>query len=115
MELVIRAMALDQLGSAQLRRTFIKEFLVALLNGSMWGAALGLMTYMMYGRWELSLVIYGAMILELVVAALAGVAIPVLLRRIGRDPIMGSSVLLTATTDTMGFFIFLGLAAVFLL
>jgi magnesium transporter len=115
MELVIRAMALDQLGSAQLRRTFIKEFLVALLNGSMWGAALGAMTYMMYGRWELSLVIYGAMILELIVAALAGVAIPVMLRRVGRDPIMGSSVLLTATTDTMGFFIFLGLAAIFLM
>ena len=48
-------------------------------------------------------------------AALAGVAIPVFLKRIGRDPIMGSSVLLTATTDTMGFFIFLGLAAMFLL
>lgn len=115
MELVIRAMALDQLGSAQLRRTFIKEFLVALLNGSMWGAALGIMTFIMYGRWELSLVIYGAMILELIVAALAGVAIPVFLRKIGRDPIMGSSVLLTATTDTMGFFIFLGLAAIFLM
>ncbi|TXH04629.1 MAG: magnesium transporter [Nevskiaceae bacterium] len=115
MELVIRAMALDQLGSAQLRRTFVKEFLVALLNGSLWGAALGFTTYLLYGKWQLSLVIYGAMILELVVAALAGVAIPVTLKRIGRDPIMGSSVLLTATTDTMGFFIFLGLAAIFLI
>jgi magnesium transporter len=114
MELVIRAMALDQLGSAQLRKTFIKEFLVALLNGSVWGAALGIMTYILYGKWQLSLVIYGAMILELLVGALAGVAIPVGLKRIGRDPIMGSSVLLTATTDTMGFFILIGLAAVFM-
>ncbi len=55
------------------------------------------------------------MILELIVAAFAGVAIPVALKRLGRDPIMGSSVLLTATTDTMGFFIFLGLASLVLI
>ena len=115
MELVIRAMALDQLGAAQLRKTFIKEISVALLNGALWGAALGIMTYVLYGKPLLSLVIYGAMVLELVVAAIAGVGIPVGLKRMGRDPIMGSSVLLTATTDTMGFFIFLGLAALFLL
>ncbi|MFT4045473.1 MAG: magnesium transporter [Solimonas sp.] len=114
MELVIRAMALDQLGSARLRRTFFKEFLIALLNGSLWGAALGTVTFLVYGKWQLSLVIYAAMILELIVAAFAGVAIPVMLKRLGRDPIMGSSVLLTATTDTMGFFIFLGLASIFL-
>ncbi|PTU31685.1 magnesium transporter [Stenotrophobium rhamnosiphilum] len=115
MSLVTRAMALDQLRSSQLRQTFIKEFLVALLNGSLWGAALALMTYAMYGKWEIALVIYGAMILQLLLAAMVGVAIPVVLRRIGRDPVMGSSVLLTATTDAMGFFIFLGLAAIFLL
>lgn len=113
MELVIRAMALDQLGSAQLRRTFTKEFLIALLNGSMWGVALGTMTYMLYGNWKLSLAIWLSMLLELVVAAAAGVAIPVTLKRIGRDPVMGSSVLLTAVTDTMGFFILLGLATIF--
>jgi magnesium transporter len=115
MELVIRALALDQLGPAQLRRTFLKEFLIALLNGSVWGAALGTMTLVMYGKFKLALVIYGAMVLELIVAAVAGVAIPVGLKRIGRDPVMGSSVLLTAATDTCGFFIFLGLAAVVLL
>ena len=115
MELVIRAMALDQLGSAQLRKTFVKEILVALINGALWGAALGFMTYLLYGKPLLSLVIYGALALELVVAAIAGVGIPVGLKRLGRDPIMGSSVLLTATTDTMGFFIFLGLAAIFLI
>ena len=114
MELVIRALALDQLGPAQLRRTFIKEFLVAVLNGSIWGAALGMMTFMLYGQIKLSITIYGAMVLELVVAAVAGVAIPVGLKRLGRDPILGSSVLLTAITDTMGFFIFLGLATIFL-
>ncbi len=115
MELVIRALALDQLGPAQLRRTFVKEVLVALLNGSIWGAALGAMTFMLYGKPMLSLVIYGAMVIELAVAAFAGVAIPVALKRIGRDPVMGSSVLLTAVTDTTGFFVFLGLATVFLL
>jgi magnesium transporter len=114
MELVIRALALDQLGPAQLRRTFIKEMLVALLNGSMWGAALGGMTYLLYGKFTLALVIYAAMVIELVVGAFAGVAIPVTLKRIGRDPVMGSSVILTAITDSMGFFMFLGLATLFL-
>jgi len=69
------------------------------------------MTYILYGQFRLSLAIYGAMLLELIIAASAGVAIPVGLKAIGRDPVMGSSVLLTAVTDTMGFFIFLGLAA----
>ncbi|HWU67375.1 MAG TPA: magnesium transporter [Stenotrophobium sp.] len=115
MELVIRAMALDQLGPSQLRRTFTKETLVALLNGSVWGAALGAMTYALYEQWKLSLVIYASMVVELVVAAVAGVAIPVMLKRLGRDPVMGSAVILTATTDSIGFFIFLGLAAMVLL
>ncbi|HVT35552.1 MAG TPA: magnesium transporter, partial [Nevskiaceae bacterium] len=115
MVLVIRALALDPRGPAQLRRAFFKEVFVALLNGSVWGAALGTVTFMMYGKWKLSLVIYAAMVIELLVAAMAGVAIPTVLKRIGRDPVMGSSVLLTAVTDTCGFFIFLGLAAVFLL
>lgn len=115
MELVIRALALDKLGPAQLRRTFFKETLIALLNGSIWGAALGALTFVLYHTLKLSLVIAGAMLIELVVAAIAGVVIPVTLKRVGRDPVMGSSVLLTATTDTVGFFLFLGLATAFLL
>lgn len=112
--LVIRGLALDQLGPAQLRQMFTKEFSIATLNGLLWGGALGLMTLLLYRDFHLSLVITAALLLNLWVAAAAGVLIPLMLHRFGRDPVMGSSVILTAMTDSMGFFIFLGLAALFL-
>jgi magnesium transporter len=68
----------------------------------------------MYSRWSLGLVMTGAVLLNLVVAAIAGVLIPLGLQATGRDPAHGASVLLTFVTDGMGFFLFLGLARVFL-
>ena len=112
--LVIRGLALNQLGPTQLRKMFSKEFGIATINGTLWGAVLGVATLLLYQNWALSLVIAGAVLLNLWVAAAAGVLIPLTLSRLDRDPVMGSSVLLTAFTDSMGFFIFLALAAVFL-
>ena len=112
--LVIRGLALNQLGPAQLRKMFSKEFAIATVNGALWGSVLGVATLALYHQWTLALVIAAAVLLNLWVAAAAGVLIPLLLQRFGRDPVMGSSVLLTAMTDSMGFFIFLGLAATFL-
>ncbi|MEK6806767.1 MAG: magnesium transporter [Pseudomonadota bacterium] len=112
--LVIRGLALDQLGPSQLRAMLRKEFAVATVNGLMWGSVLGFTTLLVYQQWALSLVIGSAVLLNLWVAAAGGVFIPLTLQRFGRDPVMGSSVLLTALTDSMGFFIFLGLAAIFL-
>ena len=112
--LVIRGLALDQLGPAQLRQMFTKEFSIATLNGLVWGGALGVVTLLLYRDIHLSLVIAAALLLNLWVAAAAGVLIPLTLQRFGRDPVMGSSVILTAMTDSMGFFIFLGLATIFL-
>jgi magnesium transporter len=63
----------------------------------------------------LGLVMTGAMVLNLLVGAAVGMLIPMMLQKMGRDPAMGSSVLLTFSTDSMGFFIFLGLATLFLL
>lgn len=114
MALVIRGLALNQMGPAQLRQMLVKELSIAVLNGALWGLALGAVTWGLYRDLRLALVIAAAMLLELAVAASAGLFIPVLLQRFGRDPVMGSSVILTALTDSMGFFIFLGLAALFL-
>lgn len=111
MALVIRGLALNQMGPSQLRSLFQKEIAIAGFNGAIWGAALSLVTLILYQDYKLALVIGSAMVLELIVAASAGLVIPVLLQRFGRDPVMGSSVILTALTDSMGFFIFLGLAA----
>lgn len=112
--LVIRGLALNQLGPTQLRKMFSKEFVIASVNGALWGSVLGVATLLIYHHWPLALVIAVAVLLNLWVAAAAGVLIPLTLQRFGRDPVMGSSVLLTACTDSMGFFIFLALAAVFL-
>jgi magnesium transporter len=114
MALMIRALALDQLGSSQLRQMFIKECSVAALNGALWGSVLGGATLMIYHDVWLSVVIAVAVLLNLLLAAMAGVLIPLTLHRFGRDPVMGSGVMLTAITDSAGFFIFLGLAAIFL-
>jgi len=92
-----------------------KEIGVGLLNGMVWGGTVGLFAYLLYWNLPLGLVMAAAMLLNLLLAALMGVAIPLILHRLGRDPALGSSVLLTFITDGMGFFIFLGLATVFLL
>jgi magnesium transporter len=112
--LVIRGLALDQLGAAQLRRLLMRELSIAALNGALWGLVLGLATLLLYRNLELALVIAAALMLNMLVAALIGVCAPAVLHRFGRDPVLGSSIVLTATTDSMGFLIFLGLAAMFL-
>lgn len=112
--LVIRGLALKQLGPAQLRSMFVRELKVATINGLLWGAVLGLSALLIYHHWPLALVLTMAVMGNLWIAATAGVLVPLLLHQFGRDPVMGSSILLTALTDCMGFMIFLGLAGVFL-
>ena len=113
--LIVRALALGQITSANARRLIIKELSVAVLNGIVWGSAVGLFAWLLYDNIALGGVMALAMMLNLLVAALAGTYIPILMNRLKRDPAIGSSVLLTATTDSMGFFIFLGLATLILL
>ena len=88
---------------------------VGLLNGLIWGSVLGLMAYWLYRNVALGLVMTAAMTLNLMLAAVMGVMIPLVMTKSGRDPAVGSSVLITAVTDSGGFFIFLGLATIFLL
>ncbi|MCJ1888264.1 magnesium transporter [Pseudomonas sp. LA21] len=113
--MIVRAMALDQIQTNSANRLLRKELGVALVNGLVWGGVIGLVAYYLYGNWELGAVMTGAMTLNLLLAALMGVLIPMTLLRLGRDPAMGSSVMITAMTDSGGFFIFLGLATLFLM
>lgn len=113
--MIVRAMALDQVGTGNTSRLVRKELGVALINGLLWGGVIGLVAFYLYGSWSLGVVMTGAMTLNLLLAALMGVLIPMTLVRMGRDPAMGASVMITAMTDSGGFFIFLGLATVFLL
>jgi magnesium transporter len=113
--LIVRALALGQVSAANARRLLAKEISIATANGLVWGSVLGVVAGLLYRNAALGLVMALAMLLNLVVAALAGIFIPLAMERFGRDPAVGSSVFLTFVTDSMGFFIFLGLATVFLL
>ncbi len=112
--LIIRALALGQINGGNLRKLIVKEIYLSLAHGVLWGSITGFLAFLLYRSVPLGMVMTGAMMLNILVAALAGVFIPLLMHKLGRDPAMGSSVLLTAITDSMGFFIFLGLASVFL-
>jgi magnesium transporter len=112
--MIVRALALGQISAGNARKLFAKEIGVSALNGLIWGSIVGLFAFFIYHSWQLGVVMTGAMALSLMLAAVMGVAIPLVMQRFGRDPALGSSVMITAITDSGGFFIFLGLATVFL-
>ncbi len=113
--MIVRALALGQIQANFLLKLLAKELGVALLNGVVWGTLLGVAAYLLYRNVALGGVLALAMLLTLLLAAAMGVTIPLIRARLGRDPAVGSSVLITACTDSGGFFIFLGLATLFLL
>lgn len=113
--MIVRALALGQLQTSSAMRLWRKELGVSMVNGLVWGGIIGLIASLLYGSASLGLVMTAAMTLNLMLAATIGVMIPMLMVRAGRDPAMGSSVMITACTDSGGFFIFLGLATLFLL
>lgn len=113
--MIVRAIALGQVRTDAARKLYRKEIAVAIVNGVIWGGLLGILAWGLYGSISLGLVLTMAMLLNLLLAAIVGVAVPMTLSRLGRDPAVGSSVMITAVTDSGGFFIFLGLATLFLI
>jgi magnesium transporter len=113
--MIVRGIALGQVQKEHGRSLLLKELGVSLVNGLVWGGMLGLIAFWLYRKVSLGLVMTAAMTLNLLLAATAGVLIPMTMAKLGRDPAMGSSVMITAITDSGGFFIFLGLATLFLL
>jgi magnesium transporter len=117
--LLVRSLALGHVTTSNKRRLVLKEVSVAMLNGAVWGGVAGLLAWLLYRDTPngllLGLVMFMAMVLNMLVAAAVGLAVPMALRAAGRDPALGGSVLLTFTTDSGGFFIFLGLATLFFL
>ena len=113
--MIVRAIAMGQVKPDATRRLLKKELGVALINGLLWGGLLGFLAWWLYDSPSLGAVMTAAMTLNLLLAAFAGVGIPMLRQRLGADPAIGGSVMITALTDSGGFFIFLGLATLFLL
>jgi magnesium transporter len=112
--MIVRASATGQVTPDAFIRLLRKELGVSVINGVLWGGLLGVLASLVYGSVSLGLVLCAAMLLNLLLAATAGVFIPLLRIRLGRDPALGSSVMITALTDSGGFFIFLGLATLLL-
>ena len=112
---VIRALALGIVTEANARRVLVKELMVGAFNGLIFATTVALITILWHQNYMVGLAIAIAMVINLVFAALSGVAIPLLVRRFGVDPAVASGVILTTVTDVVGFFAFLGLATLFLL
>ncbi|WP_157215618.1 magnesium transporter [Flavisphingomonas formosensis] len=110
---VVRALATNQLTTSNTMRMIGREFRIALSNGLLLGLLIGLGSWLLYGRADLAFVFGTAILINNLVAGLAGVLIPICLDRANVDPAVSSAVFVTMCTDCMGFFSFLGLATLF--
>jgi magnesium transporter len=111
----VRAIATKDLTGANVWRVIRREVLVGLINGLIFAVVMGIVGVLWFGGPELGFIIAAAMVINLVVAGLAGTVIPVVLERMGIDPALASGAFVTTVTDVVGFFAFLGLAAIVLL
>ena len=111
MTVTVRSLATKDLTSSNVRRVIGKEFAIAVLNGTVMAIIIGVLSYAYFGNMLLGGVIATAMIINMVMAGLAGILIPVGLEKMGIDPALASSIFVTTITDVIGFFAFLGLAS----
>jgi len=111
----VRAIATRDLTAANVWRVIRREVVVGLLNGLIFAAVMGVIGVMWFGSPALGLVIAASMIINLVIAGLAGIGVPVVLERLEIDPALASGAFVTTVTDVVGFFSFLGLASIFLI
>lgn len=113
--LVIRAEAMGQVGRSNARSLLIKESAVGFLNGVLWALVVAIVATLWFDDVEIGGVIAVALIINLVVAAMAGVSLPFILRKLRIDPALAGGVILTTVTDVIGFMAFLGIATITLL
>jgi magnesium transporter len=113
--LVVRGLALGQVGKTNARTLFTKEMAVGALNGLIWALLVAALSALWFHKLQIGAIIAVAMVINLICAAVAGVSIPILMRSLGVDPAIAGGVLLTTVTDVVGYLSFLGLATLFLL
>ncbi len=113
--IMIRGLALGQVGSANARTLLKKEVLVSIMNGLIWALVVALIASTWFQNIMIGIILAAALIINLICAALAGFSIPLALKRVGVDPALAGTVLLTTVTDVVGFMAFLGLGTWYLL
>ncbi|KDN95343.1 magnesium transporter, partial [Hydrogenovibrio marinus] len=112
--IVIRALATGKLGAKNSRALVLKEGLVGFLNGLIWSVLTGATAAIWFDQLSLGMIFGAAMLLNLIAAAVAGAMIPLALNKFKIDPALASGLMLTTVTDSLGFFVFLGLATIIL-
>ena len=113
--IVLRGLTLEQISNSNLGWLFKRELAVSILNGIVLSLIVSLITYLWFNQFILALLIATAMIINLLSSVIAGVFVPIILRRLNQDPAIAGSVIVTTVTDVVGFVSFLGLATIFLL
>ncbi|OUS01787.1 magnesium transporter [Gammaproteobacteria bacterium 42_54_T18] len=113
--LVIRGMALGQVGASNARWLLSRETIVGFINGSIWSVVVGGVASYWFNDTSLGLIIASAMVINLILAGVAGASLPMILQRLNIDPALSGGVILTTLTDVIGFFAFLGLATLYYL
>ncbi|MEZ9230084.1 magnesium transporter [Vibrio amylolyticus] len=108
--LVIRGLALGHIGDSNKRELLLKEAAIGFLNGILWALIIGAIVVAWKGDWVLGGIISAAMMVNLLVAGIAGVSIPIMLKKMDIDPALAGGMMLTTITDVIGLFVFLGLA-----
>ena len=113
--IMIRGLTLQQINFNNLNWLFKREVAVSIVNGILLSILVGGITYLWFKEIIISILISAAMIINLISAAIAGIFIPIILRKFNQDPAIAGSVVVTTITDVIGFFSFLGLATIFLI
>jgi magnesium transporter len=113
--LAIRGLAVGQITDANTRWLAVKEVSISVINGMVWAVVVGIVAFVWFGHIGIALILGAAMIINLLAAAISGLMIPLILSRLGMDPALSGSVVLTTVTDIVGFMSFLGMATIFLL
>ncbi len=111
---IIRGLTLGQIGFANAGRVLINELAVGIINGMLWGVVVGIVAELWFGNPLLGLIIGAALIINQLTATVAGVGVPLTMKRLGIDPALAGAVVVTTITDVVGFVSFLGLGTLFL-
>ena len=113
--IVLRGLTLEQINSSNIRWLFKRELAVSILNGIVLSILVGTITYAWFHDITISLLISFAMVINLISSVVAGILVPLILRKFKQDPAIGGSVVVTTVTDVIGFLSFLGLATIYLI
>ena len=112
--IVLRGLTLEQINSSNIKWLFKRELAVSILNGIVLSVLVGFITYAWFQELAISLLISCALIINLISSVIAGILVPLILRRFKQDPAISGSVVVTTVTDVIGFLSFLGLATIYL-